>query len=43
MLDAKIPMNNIHPNPYLNERRFIHFFAYPCTSAEIIEIIMTLQ
>ena len=43
VLDAKIPLNNVHPNSYLNERISSNFFAYPSTSAEVFEIIMSLQ
>ena len=35
VLDAKIPLNNIHPNSYLKEGISSNFFAYPSTSAEV--------
>ena len=42
-LDAKVPLNNSHPNSYLIERISSNFFAYPSTSTEVSEILMSLQ
>ena len=43
VLDAKIPLNVIHSISYLNERIFSKFFAFPSTSTEVTEIIISLQ
>ena len=36
---SNIPLNNINPISYLNERNSSNFFACPSTSAEVSEII----
>ena len=43
VLVDKIPLNSIHPNYYLYEMISVNFFAYPGTSAEISEIIVSSQ
>ena len=40
VLDAKIPLNINHPKSFFREKHSSNFFAFPCTSAEVSEVII---